>query len=238
MTRFLSEQRRIDHMEEAFNRLLLTSRGVEEKLSQVTASDDTLQAIQVQIRKLDDALRDTEERYQRIEKKNQTLEITTEGIDRNFRALGEAEEALKRFGDELYRLSQEQDNLREGVEKLAADSGKARTAAEKLSLLDGELSGIEQRIGEMQVAREWLARTTTELEELDKEIQERVKLAGNLTRSSTGKSPPKGKGAPPIATRESAVKLARQGWTVDEIAGALKISRAEVELILEMGHKD
>jgi transcriptional regulator len=41
-----------------------------------------------------------------------------------------------------------------------------------------------------------------------------------------------------MATRDSAVKLARQGWTMDEIAAALKISRAEVELIIEMGPKD
>ncbi|MDR2403517.1 MAG: hypothetical protein LBD78_05760, partial [Spirochaetaceae bacterium] len=238
MTRFLSEQRRIDRMEEAFNRLLLTSQGVEEKLSQVTASDDTLQAIQVQIRKLTDALDDTEERYQRIEKKNKTLETTTEGIDRNFKALDEAGAGLKRFEDELYRLSQEQDNLRQGIEKLAADSDKARMAAEKLSLLDTELSAIEKRIGDIQIAREWLARTVTQMEELDKEIQNRIKMAGNLAKDTLGKGPPKSKGAPPMATRDSAVKLARQGWTVDEIAAALKISRAEVELIIEMGPKD
>jgi hypothetical protein len=32
-------------------------------------------------------------------------------------------------------------------------------------------------------------------------------------------------------------KLARQGWSVDEIARAVKVSRGEVELILELGAK-
>jgi hypothetical protein len=32
-------------------------------------------------------------------------------------------------------------------------------------------------------------------------------------------------------------KLARQGWNADEIARAVKISRGEVELILELGGK-
>jgi transcriptional regulator len=30
------------------------------------------------------------------------------------------------------------------------------------------------------------------------------------------------------------IKLARQGWKVDEIAKAVKLSRGEVELILDM----
>jgi transcriptional regulator len=32
-------------------------------------------------------------------------------------------------------------------------------------------------------------------------------------------------------------KLARQGWKTEEIARAVKISRGEVELILELGEK-
>lgn len=34
--------------------------------------------------------------------------------------------------------------------------------------------------------------------------------------------------------RELVSRLARQGWTVDQISRATKLSRGEVELILEM----
>jgi hypothetical protein len=34
------------------------------------------------------------------------------------------------------------------------------------------------------------------------------------------------------------VKLAHQGWSVDEIARAVKLSKGEVELILEISPKD
>ena len=47
----------------------------------------------------------------------------------------------------------------------------------------------------------------------------------------------KTKGAPPIGIRENVVKLAHQGWKVDEIARALHLSRGEVELILELPQK-
>jgi hypothetical protein len=88
----------------------------------------------------------------------------------------------------------------------------------------------------MQVARDWLARTETRFDEINKQVQEQVKLFGALLKDE-GKLP-KTKGAPSIAARDNAIKLARQGWKVDEIATALKMSKGEVELILEMGLKE
>jgi DNA-binding NarL/FixJ family response regulator len=110
---------------------------------------------------------------------------------------------------------------------------------DKLSLLDTSLTEIEERIQSMQTAREWLARAETRFEELNKETQEMVKLKGALQKEEGRKSgTAAGKGAPPIAARENVIKLARQGWSADEIARTLKLARSEVELILELGIKD
>ncbi|MDR0452394.1 MAG: hypothetical protein LBH15_05075, partial [Treponema sp.] len=233
MTRFLSEQRRIELMEADFNRLLLTSQAVETKLTEVTASDDTLQAIQVQIRKFNDALSETEEKFQHIEKKNQTLEAINQGVDRNFSILKQTDAELKRLIENLKAQHDEQEALRLSIEKLAADNEKAQAAADKLTLLDRDLSGIESRIKDMQRAREWIARAETRLEDLNKEIQDQVKLVGNVLKEEGG-PPSRGKGAPTISTRENVIKLARQGWKTDEIAKAVKLSRSEVELILDL----
>jgi chromosome segregation ATPase len=237
MTRFLSEQRRIELMEADFNRLIETSQSVEERLVQVSSSDDTLQAIQVQIRRLNDAMADTEERYQRIEKKNSILEETNSGIDRNFKSLQEAEHAVKRFNEELLRLSGEQEAIGDSLEDLAAKNTKARETAEKLSTLDATLADIEERIGEMNKAREWLARTETRLEEVYKQTQTQIQVMGTLYKDEAGKGS-KDRGAPPIGTRETVVKLAHAGWKIDEIARAAKLSKGEVELILEIGPRD
>jgi chromosome segregation ATPase len=226
-------------MENDFNRLLQTSQAVEEKLTQVSASDDVLQAIQVQIRRLNDSINDTEEKYQRIEKKNQTLETTTDGVDRNFKTLQETESSLKKFSENLKQLLGEQEGLRASIEKLSAENERAQETANKLTVLDQDLSSIEDRIQSMQKAREWIARAETRLEDLDKDIQERVKIVGTILKEDGGRPAPRsGKGAPPIGTRESVVKLARQGWKIDEIAEALKLAKSEVELILEIGPKD
>ena len=247
MTRFLSEKRRIEVMENDFNRLLQTSQAVEEKLSQVSSSDDTLQAIQVQIRRLGDAIKETEEKYQRIERKSQTLEETNAGIDRNFRALQESEAALEKADEAISLLNAEAESLRASIQSLSAENEKARDAADKLSTLDESLALIEKRIAEMNVAREWLARTETELQSLDKDAQTQLRLIRSLLTHEGGRASAEArapaakagsKGAPPPRDRDNILKLIQKGWTVEEIADAYKISKGEVELIRDLSPKD
>ncbi|MDR2484787.1 MAG: hypothetical protein LBD55_05285, partial [Treponema sp.] len=236
MTRFLSEKHRIEQMETEFNRLLQVSAAVEEKLTEVSNSDDTLQGIQIQIRKLNDALGDSEDKYQRIEKKNQTLDTTNDGIDRNFKALQESEKMARHITDELTRLSTDISSLRSAIESLTEENTRARETADKLSLLDASLSSIEDRIEEMQKARQWLARAETRLEELNKQSLDQVKLMETMRNAD--KTIDEDKGAPPLGVRDNITRLARLGWTVDEIARAVKRSRGEVELILEIMPKE
>jgi len=41
-----------------------------------------------------------------------------------------------------------------------------------------------------------------------------------------------------VDIRENIIKLKRQGWSVDEIARALKISKGEAQLYIDIGLKD
>jgi DNA repair exonuclease SbcCD ATPase subunit len=243
MTRFLSEKRRIEVMENDFNRLLQTSQLVEEKLAQVSNSDDILQTMQLQIRRLDDVIKETDEKYQRMEKKSKILQETNEGVDRNFKALQADEQSVERLKETIGSLKFDVDTIQNSVQALAAENEKAKDAAEKLSILDETVALLERRIAEMNVARESLARMNTEMEKLDKDIQTQLKLTRSLldreagkTAARAGKAPDEG--APPPRDRENVIRLKRQGWTIDEIARSLKMAKGEVELILEIGSKD
>jgi DNA-binding NarL/FixJ family response regulator len=86
----------------------------------------------------------------------------------------------------------------------------------------------------MQKAREWLARTETRLEKISKQAEDQVKLLGDLLKDNKTESGGKDEGAPSAKVRDMVVKLARQGWGVKEIAQTTKLSRGEVELILEL----
>jgi chromosome segregation ATPase len=237
MTRFLSEKHRIEQIETDFNRLLLVSEAVEDKLSAISNSNDSLQELQIQIRKLTDALNDTEEKYQRLEKKNETLDITNDGIDRNFKALQESERMTQSITQDLHRLTEETEGVRSALHALNQENQQAQATADQLTVLDQSLSSIEERIEQMQKARKWLADIETRLEKLHKEAQEQVKLMGGLMKDG-GKQAPQDKGAPPLGVRDNIIRLARLGWTVDEIARAVKCGKGEVELILEIMPKE
>jgi chromosome segregation ATPase len=242
MTKFLSEQHRIEQMEADFNRLLEISKSVDTKLAEVITSDDTLQAIQVQIRKLNDALADAEEKYRRIERKNETLETTNAGIDRNFKSLQESERMSSFINDDLRRLAGELEIMQSSVEGLIRDNTKAKETAEKLSLLDQSLSTIEERLENMQKVRQWLAQSETRLKSLKDDIDKQSSLlargGGGGAGAASAAIPKAGAGAgkggmPDGSQQETVLKLKRQGWTVEEIANTLGISIGEVELTLE-----
>ncbi|MCL2129799.1 MAG: hypothetical protein FWH35_05535, partial [Treponema sp.] len=239
MTRFLSEKRRIETMETDFNRLIQISRLVEEKLTQVTSSGDTLQGIQLQIRKLEESLVSTEEKYQRMEKKNQILDNTNDGIDRNFKVLQDSEKLSTKIGEELDRYAENLDFLKISIEKLSAESEKANNAIDRIDVLDNALEEIEERIKSMQRARQWIVEAEQRLEGLNKDILIQVGAADSVMKGKkSGVSHDIGDGAPSIQKKENVYSLARQGWDKKQIAKALKITVGEVELILEMAPRD
>jgi DNA repair exonuclease SbcCD ATPase subunit len=236
MTRFMAERRRIDAMEEDFRKLLSISQAVDSKLESVTASHDGLTEVEARIRKLTDLSNEAESKYERLEKKSNVLDTTVEGIDRNFQVLQDMEKVIRNHDEDLKDIPDRIIDIKRSLETVADNSGRVDKAVERLANLDGTLKDIEGRIQAMQKAREWLAGTETRLEELAKEAQEQVKLFGDIMKSETAGAR-KQSGAPAMGTRETVSKLARQGWSVEEIARATKLSRGEIELILEMSPK-
>ena len=239
MTRFINEKTRIDQMKDNFDKLIRVSQSVEERLSQVTNSDEVLQAVQVRIRKLEEGIKETDEKFQRIERKNEVLDVTNESIDRNFKDLQKTENAIKTAENIISKLMDQFENLRISIEALAAENEKAADATDKIAILDSSLTQIEQRIADMNVAREWLARTETELKSLDKDIRTQLKLTKSLLeeKEKKGGKTSENKGAPPPQDRDNVMRLKSQGWTVEEIANAMNMSRGEVELILEISSR-
>ena len=235
MTRFFSEERRINAMETGFTRLLQTSKAVEEKLGQVVDSDDTLQGIQLQIRKLEEALVATDEKYQRIEKKSQVLDNTSDGIDRNFKMLQESEKLSLKIDNEIGRHSEDLDFIKTSIEKLAAESDRAKEAVDRIDVLDNALEEIEERIKSMQRARQWIVDAEARLEDLNKQAQTQARVIDTIVKGKKStQNLDIGKGAPSLQKRENIISLFRQGWSKEEIAKALKITVGEVELTIEV----
>ena len=236
MTRFLNEQHRIDQMEKDFNNLIKTEQSVKEKLSLVQSSDDVLSAELVKIRKLEDAIKETDDKFKRIEKKNEVLEQTNESIERNFKDLQKTETAIKSADKIITSISNQFDALRTSIELLASQNEKASDAVDKIASLDEGLAEIEKRINEMNTAREWLARTETEIQALGKDAKSMLKITKGIVEKEKGK-PSRNESFITPQDREDILRLKGQGWSTEEIAQATKRSRSEVELILEVASR-
>lgn len=226
VTLFISERRRIEDMDSNFKKLLTISTDVNSRIEAVHSSQDILQEVQARIRELENLEKAMENRYERLEKKKAILEVTTEGVDKNFQMLGSLEKNLKESSSELV-------TLKKGIEILSTNKRKADAVVEKLDNLDEVLAQLDERMKKFETSREWLARTETRFDKVSREAQDQVQLLQSILKDQ-GSGSGKEKGAPPLSQREKVVKLARHGWAAKEIAKATKLSRGEVELILEL----
>ncbi len=148
--------------------------------------------------------------------------------------VGSLEQDLERLQPGVDEVRENVGTLQHQVQTLAAGSDRAEAALGALRRIDTAMAETERRAQRLQVAREWLARTETRLAELGAGAQEQVRLLEALLREERGSTAAQG-GAVTLGKRETVLKLSGQGWSVPEIARATRLSRGEVELILEVG---
>lgn len=235
IAKFLAEKKRVDSLEEGFARLATVSESVDRKLADITGQGDALTEAQARIRRLLELSSEAEAKYDRLEKKGEVIDATVEMVDKNFRNVADIEKGVTTLGAELKRLPERLAEVERGLVALSAGKERADEAARKLGELDSVMADAERRIAEAQKVREWLARSETRLEEINRQVEEQLKLMSTLLKDEGGDK--RGRGAPPGSVQDTVRKLARQGWSADEIARTVKISRGEVELILELGAK-
>jgi chromosome segregation ATPase len=241
LSRFAADKRRIDTLEEDYNRLITMSDTVKQKTQNVAEFDEQLESVQASLRTLAGLQNDVETRFERIEKKSKALDATTEGVERAQAELAELEKKLSQFRQQMDLIPENLDTLIKKVDGVKASGEKIDAALTQLSSIDTLLKDLEKRTEKLQKIREWLARTETRIGELNRDVQDRVKLFGSLlkeeTKAASGARKTTKSGAAPLNIRDIVRKLARENWTVEQIASQTKLSRGEVELILELPPK-
>ena len=233
LARFLSEQQKVENLEGKIARIGSLSESVDLKLDRVSEANDTLQDLQVRLKQLEDLHEDLGARYQRLSEKSSVLDAATEGVDKNFDRMTRIEEIIKDIAERLIPLKEEVDRAEERQAQLEEDREKIDLVVGKVASIDSTIGELDKRLEDLGKAREWLARTETRLEEINADTQQKVRLLGTLTKRESGGGR-KSQGSPDMSTREVVVKLAREGWNSEEIARTTKLSRGEVELILEL----
>jgi len=232
---FAAGKNKIDDMEKDFRQLMGLSSSMDQKILELKNTSDDLQILQGEVRRFQETLGDISVRYDRLEKKNIVLDQTIEGVDRTFDELRKLEQRLGECSQQTLEMPAAVDTLRADLDSLMEKSGRINDLVDKLNNLDGILAETDKRIEKVDTACSWITKTEVRLGEMKKEALEQVNLLGALVKDRGKK---KDAGAPPIAVRESVIKLAHQGWKVEQIASSLNVTIGEVELILDFYGKE
>jgi DNA repair exonuclease SbcCD ATPase subunit len=237
VVRILAEKRKVDLLDDDFKKLLVMQESVDRQLREITASNDTLQDLHVRMRTLEELEVKVSTSYQRLEKKQSLLESTNSGVDKNFQELKQIENQIENHKGILSELPRQILDLKAKYAALLSHKKEIDAALKQFGTIGSLLNDSEGRIKSLQRSNEWLARTETRFEEVTREADKQVRLLGAL---ADGKKKSLLEGVPESKsdTRELVVKLARQGWSIDKISSMTKLSKGEVELILDMPKKE
>jgi len=233
---FLSEQQKVENLEGKVVRIGSLSESVEMKLGRISDANDLLQGLQLRLNQLENLNGELVSRYEKLSEKSKILDATADGVDKNRERMTKIESLLKELFGKVAPLRDELDAIEERHVKLGEDSTKIDFVVGKVSAIDSTIAELDSKMEELGRAREWLAKTETRLEELSRDTQQRIKLFGTLSKRVAGGK--KSSSSPDMSTREMVVRLAREGWNSEEIATNLRLSRGEVELILELQPKN
>ncbi len=230
MSRFLTEQQKVDNLEGKIARISGLSESIEHKLDRVNDTHDTLLDLQVRLKQLEDLQKDLTQQYDRLSATTRVLDKTTEGVDSNFQQMVELEDSIRKIGDSLVSMKEHMKEVAKRQAIITDNKKRIDTAVDKVATLDSTILELDSRLEELGKVREWLARAETRLGEINTETQQHIRLLGSLSRQDNRKDP----GLPDMSTREMIERLAKQNWDPLTIANYTKISRSEVELILNL----
>ncbi len=233
LARFAAERHRVESIERDFQRLLAIAEDMDARLTGMEASRQAVRDLQARFRQLRELADAADERHRQLAQKHEVAEATSSGVDRNFELLNQLDEQVIGLRPDVLKLTAGMAEMQRQVDALSSNKESADAVIRSLDGIDGLLAELDSRTARLTTARDWLARAETRLEQIGQRarasISELEALAAARSAGNGGGAGPR----PAVDHRETVIKLAGQGWSIQEIARATKLSRSEVELILE-----
>ncbi|OQY35171.1 MAG: hypothetical protein B6241_01320 [Spirochaetaceae bacterium 4572_59] len=237
INRFMDEKQKVDELEDKISRMVGLSKSVDLKLDQISSLHEMLQQYQVRVKELEDQHHAIDSRFARIESKAKIVDQTVDSVDRYTAILADIEHNLTSVKNEVDPLNARMKEVESRDQIIMANRDLTEEIYDKISSLSQILDDLDRRTEKIDKAREWIARTETRMDGVAKQAQDQVKLIGRLAERDGRPESTRAGGSPDMDTRETVLRLARLGWKTEDVARTLKLSRGEVELILEITPK-
>jgi len=232
INRFMDEKQKVEELEDKIRSMVSLSKSVDLKLDQITSLHEMLQQYQSRVKELEDQHHALDSRFMKMEGKALLVDRTIEQVDEYSRTVETLQQNILMLKTELDPVNGRLRDMEQRNKFLLENKETADNVFSKIASLDQILTDLDEKAEKINQARDWIARTETRMDGVVKQAQDQVKLLGRLAERD-GNAPRAG-GSPDMDTRETVMRLARLGWKTEDIARTLKLSRGEVELILEI----
>jgi DNA repair exonuclease SbcCD ATPase subunit len=239
---------------------------VEEKIKLVQTEKERLDKIQEDLKTISQKFESLESKATRLESKEEDIEVSVDTITKTKEFIANLEKRTEILRDSVGEIKGIEEDIKKRIalieQKTAGLKENEKLADELLTRfksMDALVLDIETRTKQLQNAREWLAGTESRLTSISDNAERLVaelkallekeralgiasSLAGTTgSGSSGGDQFSKGRGGSLSRESETKVKtvltLFDQKWTIPEICKVTKMSRGEVELILELNNR-
>jgi chromosome segregation ATPase len=228
---------------------------VEEKIQFIEKERDVLDTIESGISDLSKQFERINQQAGDLKGKESDIALSIETISKTREFIENLEKRTEILKDDFNEIKGIEEDIKERVTKiedktaaLGGNEKRIEELLERFKTMDALVQDIEARTKQLQSAREWIARTESRLTTLSADAQ---RLSDELKGYTEGDHVPqalvRGKGndggKPTVLSREAESKvktvltLFDQKWTIQEICKVTKMSRGEVELILELNNR-
>jgi chromosome segregation ATPase len=232
INRFMQEKQKVEELEDKISSMISLSKSVDLKLDQISSLHDMLQQYQSRVKEMEDQHHALDSRFIRMESKAVLVDKTVEQVDEYTVTVETLQKSIEMLKTEINPLNGQIRDIEQRNKFLLENKETAENVFSKIASLDRVLVDLDEKAEKINQARDWIARTETRMDGVVKQAQDQVKLLGRLAERDG--SAPRAGGSPDMDTRETVLRLARLGWKTEDIARTLKLSRGEVELILEI----
>lgn len=232
---FEEQKVKVDTIGQRYEKMISLSGQIDDKIRELNTTFDGLQTMEVQVRDFQDTLSVISGRYDRLEQKNVVIDRVLKDVDTSFENLKNLEDRLRECTKQADSLPAKILDVQNNVDELLKHGPKIGEAAAKLNNLQEILSEAENKLEEVNAARSGVGRIEEKFLKMDKDLDGKLKLVQSMVNADLKNKPVSSdEQFIPEQTREQVKSLARQGWTVGQIAKALKRTPAEISLILEL----
>jgi chromosome segregation ATPase len=240
------------------------AKNAEQAIGLITVVDEKIKLIEQEqelLDRIDSGMKDMKARFEDLNGKAEELatrekdiEVSIETIAKTKDFISQLEQRADLLNTNLVELRDREDNLKKKVsiidgktESLLNYEKRIEEVLSKFQEMDSLVTDIEERSKQLQSTREWLARTESRLTNLTRDAErlvDRLSASGSPSSRASNRGPAASdEDQPTLLSKESESKvktvltLFEQKWTIPEICKVTKMSRGEVELILELNNR-